>query len=206
MEAFVYFLMFGEGHDFRAFDIALLGFWLSVILTSVFWKENKRIVGSTFALYSGFLLFAGFLGGLSTFTFWFAVENNILWVLLLIQILIAALLGAIYTITAKQRSLDAFETPRYAFVAFVPIANFYLMFKKSKSPKTILPNSRRAINIAGALLAFYFAINTNALLSHQIPDLFTPKGGQIELIRSKYKIYLPECVDRPVYCTRVKYQ
>ena len=190
MESAAYSVLYGANEEYSRLYI-FLAIIIGAILTGIFWTEKNRINRSTFVLYSGFLVFAGSLSSLPIFALWFAVENDIVWLLLFAQFLIVAIIGAFYTIAAKQRSLDAFDSTRYAILAFFPIINFYLMFKSSKNPNSTITGNIVGISIAGGLFAYVCAAGTKDLIEDSAVDLFTPKGEQVELIQSKLSEHLP---------------
>ena len=190
MESAAYSLFYGANEEFNSLVVPL-GLLLGAILTGIFWTEKNKINRSTFVLFSGFLTFAASLSSLPIFAFWFAVENNVLWLLIFAQFLILAIVGSFYTIAAKQRSLDAFDSARYAILAFLPIINFYLMLKRSQNPNNLVTGNIVGISIAGGLFAYVAAFGTKDLIEESSVELVTPRGEQVELIQGKLREHLP---------------
>ena len=190
MENLAFNFIYGSNADLEPFLVPI-SFILGSVIAAIFWKTNAKINRSTFFLYFGFLTFAAALSNLPWLLIWEALENNILWLLIFFQIILLIGIGGLYAVAAKQRSIEAFGSSRYAVLAFIPIINIYFMLKRSKESYSPISDSKvSSLNIFGGLLALVCAVGMNGSLETSLAKEMQPDAQQKVLISSQLAEHL----------------
>ena len=96
-----------------------------------------RLQRGTYFLNSALIILAGSLSQMIWFIAAPAIANNFISVLVLIDIGAWIASGYAFVVIAKARSNDAYGHARYAALAFIPIANLWLLFTPSKDKFTL---------------------------------------------------------------------
>jgi hypothetical protein len=175
--------------------ITVLGFIVALVLSR---GKGELLRALYFALSALLYLFGSVLVSLWLLTLQ-AVALGIVWVLISVIFLCIGTLGYSYGVLALARSRDAFGHGRYAFLAFIPFANLYLLSKPSKSDLSAnrIPTipllsgglgvlSGVVMLIAGGAFTGWFETNSDAMFEaagRGDPDL--QAAGADILIRSE---------------------
>jgi hypothetical protein len=175
--------------------ITLLGFIVALVLSR---GKGELLRAPYFALSGLLYLFGSVLVSLWLLTLQ-AAALGIVWVLISVIFLCIGALGYFYGVLALGRSRDAFGHGRYAFLAFIPFANLYLLSKPSKNELSgnriptipLLSGGLGVLSgfvmlIAGVAFTVWFETNSDAMFEaagSSDPDL--QSAGADILIRSE---------------------
>jgi len=126
--------------------------------TFISYKINKSILPIRRAVYFFMisvlvlaLAFERFIWLLASY----AIEGDVLYILVLIEFGLFILLGYLFGFAATGRSLDAYGTPSKWWLTYIPLANFLLLFKPSlNTHKTDSQKLGWTLNAALILAAF----------------------------------------------------
>ncbi|MFQ5915518.1 MAG: hypothetical protein ACE5JS_20300 [Nitrospinota bacterium] len=112
-----------------AYGLAILG----AVIAGVVTRSKSELRRAPYFAFSGLLIFARattqfvWLGSLP------AMTGGYLWVLMVVDVVGSVVIGYFIGVIAMARSRDAFGHARYAALAFIPLANFILLLKMSKT-------------------------------------------------------------------------
>ena len=117
-------------------SLRLLSYGITIIgaiAAGIFHKNKTELLRAPYFAYSGLL----FLVSAASQLVWFgsvqAIIDGFLWVFMLVDVVVGLAVGYAFGIIAMARSRDAFGHARMAFLAFIPIANLWLLLKLSKN-------------------------------------------------------------------------
>ncbi len=128
MESLALQYVFLDGLSLRGVRVllALLGFVLALLVV----RSSRRLRRAPYALRLG----TAFFGYVALQFIWLAGDRallgGMLWLLMLADVLGALALGFASGAWARARAIDGFESPRWAILGAVPLANLMLLFKR----------------------------------------------------------------------------
>lgn len=106
--------------------------YVFAIIFGLMHEVNFRLKRSTYFLSIGVIVFFSSITAGIYFLLFSAMLGGYLFAIVLIDIIIWAFIGFLFVFIAKARSNDAYGHSRYAFLAFIPFANLWLLFSPSK--------------------------------------------------------------------------
>ena len=95
-------------------------------------KVDYRLQRGTYFLNSSFIIFLASISGGIAFLTPNAIVDGYLFEIVLLDIIIFAVVAYLCVVISKARSNDAYGHSRYAALAFIPLANLWLLFTPSK--------------------------------------------------------------------------
>ena len=111
------------------FSITVAG----AVAAAIFHKSDAELRRATYFAYSGLLAYIAAASKIVWLGFIPAMTEGFLRVLMLVDVGVTLGLGYGLAIIAMARSRDAYGHARMAFLAFIPIANLWLLLAPSKS-------------------------------------------------------------------------
>ncbi|MGP1253296.1 MAG: hypothetical protein ACTS10_02705 [Kiloniellales bacterium] len=111
------------------------------IFAAVFHKSTLELRRAPYFVYLSLLFFAAIASQLVWLGALPPAAETPLWGFMLAEILIRLAVGYGLGVIAMARSRDAFGHARMAFLAFIPLANFWLLLKPSKTESSARPAS-----------------------------------------------------------------
>ena len=146
-----------------------------------------------------YLAYAGlfFFGVRATQLVWFgsmlAMDGGYLWVFMLIDVAVSLAFGYAIGVIAKARSRDAYGHARMAFLAFVPIAAFWLFFTPPKKAVSLqrVPTTRLFSGKLGVLTGVVLLV-AGVVLATFIRIELTRMGEEAAIQRSNLAATLRE--------------
>ncbi|RXV60101.1 hypothetical protein C6W92_14150 [Roseovarius sp. A46] len=112
-----------------AYGIIIAG----AIVAAIFHKSTAELRRVPYFAYSGLLFFVAAASQLVWLGSIPAMTGGFLWLLMLVDVVVRLGVGYAFGIIAMARSRDAYGHARVAFLAFIPIANFWLLLTPSKN-------------------------------------------------------------------------
>lgn len=107
------------------------------LVAGMFHKGTVGLRRAPYFAYSGLLFFIAAASQLVWFGSIPAMTGGFLWVLMLVDVVVGLGVGYAFGIIAMARSRDAYGHARMAVLAFIPIANFWLLFTPSKNEVSV---------------------------------------------------------------------
>lgn len=134
-------------------DLRLIGYGITVagaVVAGLLNRSSAELRRAPYFAYSGLL----FLIVAASQLVWFgsipAMTGGYLWVFMLVDVVVGLAVGYAFGVIAMARSRDAYGHGRMAALAFIPLANFWLLLTPSKNSTS--PNSTPTIPLlSGAL-------------------------------------------------------
>ena len=117
-------------------NLRLIGYGIVIagaVLAAIVHKSNAERRRAPYFAYSGLLLFIAAAAQLVWFGSIPAMKGGFLWVFMLVDIVVDLAVGYAFGVIAMARSRDAYGHARMAALAFIPIANFWLLLTPSKN-------------------------------------------------------------------------
>lgn len=102
------------------------------VVAAIFHKSNAELRRAPYFAYSGLLFFIAAASQLIWFGSISAMIGGFLWIFMLVDVVVGLGVGYAFGIIAMARSRDGFGHARRAVLAFIPIANFWLLLTPSK--------------------------------------------------------------------------
>lgn len=102
------------------------------VVAAIFHKSSAKLRRAPYFAYLGLLFFIAAASQLVWFGSIPAMTNGLLWIFMLVDMIVSLGLGYALGIIAMARSRDAYDHSRMAVLAFIPIANFWLLLTPSK--------------------------------------------------------------------------
>ena len=124
--------------------------------------------------------------------------GGFLWVLVLVDVVVGLAVGYAIAMTAMARSRDAYGHARMAFLAFIPLANFWLLLAPTKND--LSPNSAPtiplltgalgvltgfALLVAGIALGAFIQVETNRMVADAERDPGLQRTGVDIMLRGQ---------------------
>lgn len=103
------------------------------IVAAIFHKGDAELRRAPYFAYSGLLFFIVAASQLVWFGSIPAMIGGFLWVFMFVDVIVGLGVGYAFGIIAMARSRDAYGHARMAFLAFIPLANFWLLLTPSKN-------------------------------------------------------------------------
>ncbi len=150
-------------------NLRLIAYCVTVLgaaFAGLFHRSNARLRRAPYFAYICILLLLSvaaqvvWLGSIP------AVRGGYLWVFMLVDLVVGLVTGYVLGVIAMARSRDAHGHARMAFLAFIPLANFWLWLAPSRSEES--PNRAPTMPIlsggAGVLTGSIFLVASVALI------------------------------------------
>lgn len=103
------------------------------VVAAIFHKSSAELRRAPYFAYSGLLSFIAAASQLVWFGSIPAMTGGFLWVFMLVDVVVGLGVGYAFGTIAMARSRDAYGHARMAALAFIPIANFWLLLTPSKN-------------------------------------------------------------------------
>jgi hypothetical protein len=113
----------------------LISYGISIagaLVAAAFHKSTAELRRAPYFAYSGLLFFTAAASNLVWFGLIQAMTGGFLWVFMLVDVIVGLGTGYAFGVIAMARSRDAYGHARLAFLAFIPIALFWLLVTPSK--------------------------------------------------------------------------
>ncbi|MBO9431613.1 hypothetical protein [Sulfitobacter sp. R18_1] len=168
------------------------------VVAAVLHKGRAEIPRAAYFAYSGILFFIAAVSQLIWFGSIAAITGGFLWIFMLVDVVVGLGTGYAYGMIAMARSRDAYGHARMAFLAFIPIANLWLLLKPSKSDFS--PNRAKIISlltgalgvltgfiflILGFVLSAFIQVETNRMVSDADNDPAMQRAGIDMMLRGQ---------------------
>ena len=126
----LFYLDYAENFSLYHYPLVLLGAAAAGILQSVDYRMQRAtfFLNVMFAIFIAVIAQSVWLLGVK------ALANGFLPLLVIFDVIVWIALGYFLALVSKARSLDAYDTTAFAFLAFIPFANLWLLFKPSLGP------------------------------------------------------------------------
>ncbi len=162
------------------FAIKAISFGLIILgafIAGATFDPAKRVTRSAFFAGTALAILAMQVAQMVWFDVYLAVDSGYLISLVIAELLISILAGILLGQLAIGRSRDAYGTGRWAFLAFIPIAAFWLFFTSGRETGDAEQVSRLR---TGVLVALGFA----AFISGTISNLWI-RGQMAEIVSER---------------------
>ena len=127
-------------------NLRLIGYGLAIagaVLAGLTHRSSNEFARAPYFAYSGLLFFVSVVAQLVWLGSIPAMIGGYLWVFMLVDVLVGLAVGYGFGVIAMARSRDAYGHGRLATLAFIPLANFWLLLTPSKAD----PSPNRAPTI-----------------------------------------------------------
>ncbi|MEM9524018.1 MAG: hypothetical protein AAF982_08495 [Pseudomonadota bacterium] len=177
-----------------SYGIAIAG----AIAAAIFHKSIAELRRAPYFAYSGMLLFMAASAQFVWFGWIQAMTGGFLWVFMLVDVFVGLGVGYALGIIAMARSRDAYGHARMAFLAFIPLANFWLLLTPSKNDISanraptipLLTDSLGVLTgfvllVAGAALGAFIQMETNRMVAEALDDPAMQRAGVDMMLRGQ---------------------
>jgi len=106
---------------------------VGAVLAAITYKNATELRRAPYFVYSGLLFFITVATGLVWFGSIPAMTGGFLWAFMLVDVMVGVAVGYAYGACAMARSRDAYGHARMGVLAFVPLANFWLLLTPTKN-------------------------------------------------------------------------
>ena len=167
-------------------------------VAAIFHKSSAELRRAPYFAYSGLLFFIAAASQLVWFGSIPAMTGGFLWVFMLVDVVVGLGAGYAFGIIAMARSRDAYGHARMAVLAFIPIANFWLLLTPSKSDVSAnrAPTIRLLTGALGGLTGFvllfagvalgaFIQVETNRMVAEAENDPAMQRAGIDMMLRGQ---------------------
>ncbi|KHQ54496.1 hypothetical protein [Mameliella alba] len=168
------------------------------VVAPFFHKSTAELQRAPYFAFSGLLFFIAATSQLVWFGSISAMTGGFLWVLMLVDVIVGLGVGYAFGIIAKARSRDAYGHARMAILAFIPIANFWLLLTPSKNDMSLnraptIPLLKGGLGVltgfvllfAGVALGAFIQVETNRMVAVAENDPAMQRAGIDMMLRGK---------------------
>lgn len=168
------------------------------VVAAIFHKSTAELRRAPYFAYSGLLFFIAAASQLVWFGSIPAMTGGFLWVFMLVDVVVGLGVGYAFGIIAMARSRDAYGHARIAFLAFIPIANFWLLLTPSKNEVSAnraptIPLLTGALGVltgfvllfAGGALSVFIQVETNRMVAEAENDSEMRRAGVDMMLRGQ---------------------
>ena len=156
-------------------SLQLMGFGLTVVgamIAALVTRSNVEIARAPYLAYSALIFFAYCAVQIVWLQSVPAVAGGYLWMLATISLAASIAFGFFLYRIAMARSRDAYGHSRMAFLAFIPIANFWLLLTPSKSKMSInrtptIPLLSRGLGVLTGFILLAAGIGVTVYIEQQ---------------------------------------
>lgn len=133
---------------------------IGAIIAGVFYKSSSELKRAPYFAYSGLFFFIAAASQIVWLSSIPALTGGFVWIFMLVDIFAALGIGFAIGIIAMARSRDAYGHARMAALAFIPIANFWLLLTPSRKELSAnrVPTIPLLTGIFGVLTGFVLLI------------------------------------------------
>lgn len=168
------------------------------VVAAIFHKSSAEVRRAPYFAYSGLLFFIAAASQLVWFGSIPAMIGGFLWVFMLVDVVVGLGVGYAFGIIAMARSRDAYGHARMAALAFIPIANFWLLLTPSKNDVSAnraptIPLLTGALGVltglvllvAGIALGAFLQVETNRMAAEAENDPAMQRAGIDMMLRGQ---------------------
>lgn len=182
-------------------SLRLISFGITIagaIVAAVFHTSSAELRRAPYFGYSGLLFFIAAASQLVWFGSIPAMTGGFLWVFMLVDVIVGLGVGYAFGIIAMARSRDAYGHARMAVLAFIPIANFWLLLTPSKNDVSAnraptIPLLTGALGVltgfvllvAGGALGAFIQVETNRMVAEAENDPARQRAGIDMMLRGQ---------------------
>ncbi|MFZ5965328.1 hypothetical protein ACOXXX_20485 [Thalassococcus sp. BH17M4-6] len=165
---------------------------------AIFHKSSAELRRAPYFAYSGLLFFVMAASQLVWLNSIPAMAGGYLWAFMLVDVVIGLCVGYALGIIAMARSRDAYGHARMGVLAFIPIANFWLLLTPSKSDVSAnraptIPLLTGALGVltgfvllfAGVALGALIQVETNRMVAETENDPAMQRAGIDMMVRGQ---------------------
>lgn len=157
-----------------------LGLLICGALIAGFTFPGRRVCRAAFFAGTALAILAMQVAQMIWFDVYLALDNGYLISLVTAELLISALAGVLLGQLAIGRSVDAFGTRRWAFLAFIPIAAFWLFFTQPKNTPAGSSNARVTVLVVMGFAAFIAGTLSNLLIRDRMGTIAAERALQAQ--------------------------
>ena len=168
------------------------------IVAAIFHKSDAELRRAPYFAYSGLLFFIVAASQLVWFGSIPAMIGGFLWVFMFVDVIVGLGVGYAFGIIAMARSRDAYGHARMAFLAFIPLATFWLLLTPSKNEVSAsrvptIPLLTGAFGvltgfvllIAGVALGAFIQVETNRMVAEAENNPAMQRAGVDMMLRGQ---------------------
>lgn len=168
------------------------------VIAAIFHKSQSELRRAPYFAYSGLLFFIVAAGQLVWLGSIPAITGGYLWVFMALDVAIGLTVGYGFGVIAMARSRDAYGHARMAVLAFIPLANFWLLLTPSKNEMSAnraptIPLLTGGIGVltgilllgAGIALSSYITVESNRIAMEAENDPSMQQAGIDMMLRGQ---------------------
>jgi hypothetical protein len=168
------------------------------LVAAIFHKSTSELRRAPYFAYSGLLFFIYAASQLVWFDSIPAMTGGFLWVFMLVDVVVGLGVGYAFGIIAMARSRDAYGHARMAVLAFIPIANFWLLLTPSKNEVSAnraptIPLLTGALGVltgfvllfGGVAMGAFIQVETNRMVAEAENDPAMQRAGIDMMLRGQ---------------------
>lgn len=165
---------------------------------AIYHKSSAELRRAPYFAYSGLLFFITAASQLVWLSSIPAMTGGFLWVFVLVDVVVGLGIGYAFGVIAMARSRDAYGHARMAFLAFIPLANLWLLLTASKSKVSAnraptIPLLTGAVGVltgfvlvmAGIALGAFIQVETNRIVVEASNDPALQRAGVDMMLREE---------------------